>query len=132
MTTEETRIPFTSPLTDYEMELLNYSDFKEFKKQFPVSTTIVNFMNIFLAVRTYLENVMSQTYGEVREGHKKHAWLNQKIHDMLKFNSGALMQQKILEHRKQIEQPFPETASEQIAEDTTGGRRFNVVPGSEV
>lgn len=80
---------------------LNFYNFKgkfEFKKM-QLNETI----KILLVVRQFLENTMSVNYHQIKDCHKKHCWLGQKINDFLKVNSALVFKQQmeILEKSKE-------------------------------
>lgn len=138
----------TTPLNLEEMKKVDHLDlseedskqvktlsFKDFKTLFPFQELQLNDMVVLLmCVRQHIENAISQNHVEVIEGHKKHQWLNQKIFDVLKINSIMLVKLAVEAQAKKAEESRKAfSASDKTdIEDTTGERRFHVVPGSEV
>lgn len=164
-TPEETEFVETQKKSEFQdlteedaKQVLNHP-FNEFKKLFPFKDMTLNHaIQILLVVRQRLENEMSQRFMLIKDVHKKHSWLNQKISDALKMNTIAIIkhEQKLQiekltaehEENKKNEQlnadekaalntfidtlPKKTPMEEQgIVDNTNGERRFHVVPGTE-
>lgn len=161
MTTETETTQFSETQAKSEYQDLNEEDaakvinlpFSEFKKLFPFQIMQLNqAIQILLVCRQRLENEMSQHFMKIKDVHKKHSWLNQKLSDALKMNTIAIIKheqnfqiEKLkAEHEERIKNgtavrvtinTLPSKGKtpmdEQGIVDTTGERRFHVVPGSE-
>lgn len=138
-------------LNEEDSKKVKTSDFKTFKTFFPFHALKLNEATVLMmCVRQHLENAVSQNHTQVKDGHKKHTWLNQKLFDAFRFNSALIIKIAAEEHIKKLKEentfpkperevgmspalahPYGETASEKTIEDTEGKRRFQVLPGSE-
>ena len=141
-------------------EEVNYKDLNDEDKQRVISLPFKDFKLLFdwkelkfneavvlvMAVRQFVENTHSQNHTTIFEGHKKHAWLSQKVFDLLKVNSiytlksaaeARLGQLKAdqeagkelsVEDAKAVE--MLDTKAAQPSEESSA-RRFHVVPGTK-
>jgi hypothetical protein len=126
-------------------DTVNFKDLQPDDKEQVVSLPFADFKELFkwdvmnlqeaivltLAVRQFVENTHSQNHLFIKDGNKKHQWLNHKIYDLLKINSiytiKAASEKRLSELQEKAKLDFGVTASEPIATDTTGERRFHVV-----
>lgn len=100
MTTENETPEFKETQAKSEFQDLSEEDakqvlnlpFNDFKKLFPFKDMTLNHaIQILLVVRQRLENEMSQRFMLIKDVHKKHSWLNQKVSDALKMNTIAII-----------------------------------------
>lgn len=130
-------------MNDKDIQKLKETDFKEFKALFPFEIlTHSHAINVLLDVRSHLELMMSQTYNQVKDAHKKHQWLNQKLNYLFKINSLLLMKQavqkQIAEIKERAEKGEDLSKEEQheldmsmTAKDETPVNGFREIPGTE-
>jgi hypothetical protein len=94
--------------------------FSEFKKLFPFKDMNLNHaIQILLVVRQRLENEMSQRFMLIKDVHKKHSWLCQKLSDALKMNTIAIIKHN---QNEQIEKLKAEHEARKASEEN------NVLP----
>lgn len=90
--------------TEEDQRLVKESTFEEFKQLFSFNPTftLADSVNLVYAVRNYIEGYVIHT--PMKDGYKKHMWLNQKLYDLLKYNCTLLLHQSVEEGRKKSEE----------------------------
>lgn len=92
-------------MNEDELIVLRQASFQTFKEEFRFQeVNLGDAIRITMMVRADLENIMCQAYRTVKDAHKKHAWLNQKLNDLLRGNSSILEVQRFNEAAKKVKE----------------------------